>query len=79
MGTEAGEFRARRRWLSSSRTAPGGGKGVLEDRGGLPAGALAAAYTLGGSVLVIVLQDFLKFFFEVETELKIMKDVWLWV
>lgn len=48
MGTEAGEFRARRRWLSSSRSAPGGGKGVLEDRSGVPAGALAAAYTLGG-------------------------------
>lgn len=48
VGTEAGEFRARRRWLSSSRTAPGGGKGVLEDRSGVPAGALAAAYTLGG-------------------------------
>ena len=48
MGTEAGEFRARRRWLSSSRQGPGGGKGVLEDREGVSAGALAAAYTLGG-------------------------------
>jgi hypothetical protein len=51
VGTEAGEFRARRRWLSSSRSAPGGGKGVLEDRSGVPAGALAAAYTLGGGDL----------------------------
>ena len=48
VGTEAGEFRARRRWLSSSRQGPGGGKGVLEDREGVSAGALAAAYTLGG-------------------------------
>ena len=48
MGTEAGEFRARRRWLSSSRQGPGGGKGALEDREGVSAGALAAAYTLGG-------------------------------
>ena len=48
VGTEAGEFRARRRWLSSSRQGPGGGKGALEDREGVSAGALAAAYTLGG-------------------------------
>ena len=46
VGTEAGEFRARRRWLSSSRSAPGGGKGVLEDGSGV-----AAAYTLGGGDL----------------------------
>ncbi|CAK9032996.1 unnamed protein product [Durusdinium trenchii] len=48
VGTEAGNFRARRRWQPSGRPAPGGGKGVLEDRAGLAAGAVAAAYTLGG-------------------------------
>lgn len=59
MGTEAGEFRARRRWLSSSRQGPGGGKGVLEDREGVSAGALAAAYTLGGEgVFVFWVVDF---------------------
>ena len=48
VGTAGGEFRARRRWFSTTRPAPGGGKGVTEDREGVPAGALAAAYALGG-------------------------------
>ncbi|CAJ1454358.1 unnamed protein product [Effrenium voratum] len=48
VGAPAGEFRARRRWKKCSRTAPGGGAGVEEDKAGLPAGAAAAAYAIGG-------------------------------
>ncbi|CAJ1390125.1 unnamed protein product [Effrenium voratum] len=33
VGAPAGEFRARRRWKKCSRTAPGGGAGVEEERG----------------------------------------------
>ena len=45
---EAGIFRARRRWAPTQRDSPEGGPGAQEDRGGLPAGAAAAAYAVGG-------------------------------
>ena len=45
---EAGVFRARRRWKPTERVSPEGGAGAEEDRGGLPAGAAAAAYAVGG-------------------------------
>ena len=48
VGMEAGVFRARRRWKPTERASPEGGAGAEEDRGGLPAGAAAAAYAVGG-------------------------------
>ncbi|CAE7194356.1 SLC12A7 [Symbiodinium sp. CCMP2592] len=48
VGMEAGVFRARRRWMATERVSPEGGAGAEEDRGGVPAGAAAAAYAVGG-------------------------------
>mmetsp|Transcript_19786 Transcript_19786/g.37242 ORF Transcript_19786/g.37242 Transcript_19786/m.37242 type:complete len:306 (+) Transcript_19786:26-943(+) len=48
VGMDAAAFRARRLWKPTERSSPEGGPGAEEDRGGLPAGAAAAAYALGG-------------------------------
>lgn len=48
VGTDAADFRARRRWSETQRPAPGGSPGAVEDPSGLSAGAAAAATALAG-------------------------------
>jgi len=51
VGTDAGEFVARRRWEATSRKSPGaadGAGGAMEDRAGTSVGVVAAAQALAG-------------------------------